>query len=209
MDSIGSGSTDRIDIAIDRVLGRGNHGDGPIDPEEQKIMNTLRNMLKQVSNPSDKPSATANQSSTQPNASQQQPVKSSGPPPPVPRPSFNYQGQRPPARPPMMAPNANRANSGSPGMSNASPRPSVDSPATTLSLLNGPSTVKPAVGDENGVSVGTPNGVSTSNTAAAIQPEASTPQLAGQKRAHDDEDGVDDARNFKRMANSGPPQLKT
>lgn len=208
MDSIGSGSTDRIDIAIDRVLGRGNHGDGPIDPEEQKIMNTLRNMLKQVSNPSDKPSAAANQSATQPNASPQQPTKSTGPPPSVPRPSFNYQGQRPPARPPMMLPNVNRANSGSPGMPNASPRLSVDSPAPTISSFNGVSTVKPAVANENGVAISTPNGATTPDS-AAVQSETSTPQIAGQKRAHEDEDGVDDARDFKRMATSGPPQLKT
>jgi len=141
----------------------------------------------------DPPQQLANQEGTQSPASQQA-LKTTGPERPNPlvtRPTFGQGRTNGPSipRPPMTTPLMKRANSGS--------------PANAQCLPSAPSSASPA-------SVATPNstnGASTPKVAASetIQNEG---MQHTRKRERSQEDDPDDMRDIKRMAASGPPQLK-
>jgi hypothetical protein len=195
------GSAERAEAllvsAANQVLGKSNESTG--ESQEAAIVETMRRTLA-VSNISSierwvvqgSPQPLANQSETQSTASQQ-PTNPAGSerPPVVTRPAFlGRPNGTPIPRPPMTAPTMKRASSGSPA--NAASRPSAPSsdspaPAPTPNSTNGASTPKLA--------------------ATEIVQTESVP-LVGQKRQRSEEENDNDMRELKRMAPSGPPQLK-
>ncbi|RDL38096.1 uncharacterized protein BP5553_05529 [Venustampulla echinocandica] len=215
-----------VNSAVNRVLGYSNESAVPGEPKEDLIMNALRSMLQNIpalNFRSDTPSAaektpdhthTNDQSSPQPLANQngtqnnvgQQPFKTTGPEkrgPIITRPSFSQARPNGPfvPRPPMTTPGMKRANSGSPANAAARTRaPSSASPAPppTPNSTNGASTPQPPASEKGQLP---PNEMRHT-------PTNETQQLAGQKRERTPDD-AEDMPEFKKIATSGLPQLKT
>lgn len=203
--------------AVNRVLGYISQSAVPGDHFEPQIMEALKSVLNKVpeyrpvqlpsstqstsqQNENKPPQPQANQEGPQRSASQQ-PSKLTGPEklaPSVMRPSFAGGVSRPPSasvpRPPMNTPGVMlRTESGSPANN-------------TPVRLNGPSSASPVVPPSivavNGVLSNVSNGA---NTPAPVVSEDAQTQVTGQKRPLED---ADEMPEFKRIATSGPPQLK-
>ncbi|KAF4630783.1 hypothetical protein G7Y89_g7356 [Cudoniella acicularis] len=201
-----------MDSAVKRVLGYSNQSSVSNDPEhrEDMIMDALLRMLKNIpdlhfesnANPTaEKPQKqTSDQGPSPPtNDNRMQvdtgptPVRTTDPPKPGPavtRPMFTGQDQNRSGgssvpRPPMITPGMKRANSGS--------------PANTSSRPTAPSSASPAPPH----TPSSPNGANTPQ-----HPTNEVGQVASQKRERTPDD-ADDMRESKRVALSGPTQLKT
>lgn len=202
--------------AVNRVLGYISQSAVPGDHFEPQIMEALKSVLSKVPeyravqlpssaqstsqlNDNKPPQPQINQEGQR--SASQQPSKLAGPEksaPSVMRPSFAGGVSRPPSasvpRPPMNTPGVVlRTESGSPANN-------------TPARLNGPSSASPVVVPSNiavnGVLANVSNGA---NAPAPIVSEDASTQIAGQKRPLED---ADDMPEFKRIATSGPPQLK-
>ncbi|KAL3424485.1 Forkhead box protein K2 [Phlyctema vagabunda] len=177
-----------VDRAIARVLGTAKSGT-PGDPQEDYIMNAFSEMLAKLPGINFKPtqpSIVSSRSSQQPPSPQTAAATPSAQEkvgPTVARPSFASQGQSRPSvpRPPMTTSGIKRTESASP----AAPRPGTASSAS------------PAP---------TPSSTATVTNTPTIAPVVDASPLTGQKRALEDSE---DHQDFKRLATSGPPQLKT